>query len=125
LTMAAVFGEQGQRLSDQYVENLLRREDMWILAATLKDEIVGGLTAHSLPMTRTESREILIYDLAVLPKHQRCGVGSLLVSHLREIARAAEIHDLFVPADDEDAHALDFYRALGGVASAVTIFTFG
>jgi aminoglycoside 3-N-acetyltransferase I len=29
-----------------------------------------------------------------------------------------------VLADDEDQHALDFYRALGGAASPVTMFDF-
>ena len=32
--------------------------------------------------------------------------------------------DIFVPADDDDIHALDFYRALGGEESPVTFFTF-
>lgn len=32
---------------------------------------------------------------------------------------------VFVPADNVDIHALDFYRALGGVAAPVTIFEFG
>jgi aminoglycoside 3-N-acetyltransferase I len=43
---------------------------------------------------------------------------------LREEAARAGIETLFVPADDEDEHALDFYRALGGVPAPVTIFTF-
>jgi aminoglycoside 3-N-acetyltransferase I len=32
---------------------------------------------------------------------------------------------MFVPADNEDEHAIDFYHAIGGEASAVTFFTFG
>jgi len=31
---------------------------------------------------------------------------------------------VFVPADDEDQHALDFYRAVGGQAQSVTFFNF-
>ncbi len=88
-------------------------------------QIVGGLTAHTLPMTHSESDEIFIYDIAVRAEHQRRGVGRLLVAHLRQVASDAEIHDLFVPADDEDTHAIEFYRALGGVGAPVTFFTFG
>jgi aminoglycoside 3-N-acetyltransferase I len=91
----------------------------------LGEQIVGGLTAHTLPMTRSESREIFIYDIAVRADHQRRGVGRLLMSHLIRTASDAGIHDLFVPAEDEDVHALEFYRALGGAASPVTFFTFG
>jgi aminoglycoside 3-N-acetyltransferase I len=46
------------------------------------------------------------------------------VAHLREAAAAIGIRDVFVPADDDDVYALDFYRAVGGSASPVTIFTF-
>jgi aminoglycoside 3-N-acetyltransferase I len=48
-----------------------------------------------------------------------------LVAALREAAAAEGIHVAFVPADNEDTHALDFYRAIGGVPAPVTIFTFG
>jgi aminoglycoside 3-N-acetyltransferase I len=124
-TMAEVFEEDHEPLSDEYVGKLLAQGQLWVLAATMGDEIVGGLTAHTLPMTRSESREIFIYDIAVRASHQRRGVGRLLMSHLARLAGEAGIADMFVPADDEDSHALEFYRALGGVASPVTLFTFG
>jgi len=122
--MAEVFGEKHEPMSDECLAGLLARDQFWALAATLDKEIVGGLTAHTLPMTRSESREVFIYDIAVREDHQRRGVGRLLMSHLARTAGDAGIHELFVPADDEDAHALEFYRALGGVASHVTFFTF-
>jgi aminoglycoside 3-N-acetyltransferase I len=122
--MAAVFEEKHDELSDAYIAGLLGREQVWLLAAMLGEEIAGGLTAHTLPMTRSESSEIFIYDIAVRVDHQHKGVGRLLMSHLRSLAREAGIDDIFVPADDEDAQALEFYRALGGVASSVTFFTF-
>jgi aminoglycoside 3-N-acetyltransferase I len=124
-TMAAVFEEGHAPLSDGYVTRLLARDDLFVLAATWRAEVVGGLTAHVLPMTRSESREVFIYDLAVRADHRRRGVGRLLLSHLRQGADDAGIDDLFVPSDDEDTDALEFYRALGGAASSVTIFTFG
>ena len=63
--MAAVFGEvKGGPLSDAYVAQLLSRRDFWAIAAFDGDEVVGGLTAHTLPMTREESSEIFLYDRA-------------------------------------------------------------
>jgi aminoglycoside 3-N-acetyltransferase I len=122
--MAAVFVEESGALSDGYLDRLLGGEDFWAIAALAGNDVVGGLTAHTLPMTRSESSEVFIYDIAVRQDHQRQGVGRQLVSALRDAASAAEIQDVFVPADNEDADALEFYRALGGQAAPVTFFTF-
>jgi aminoglycoside 3-N-acetyltransferase I len=122
--MAEVFEEEGEPLGDGYLDRLLAREEFWALAALDGDQIVGGLTAHVLPMTSAETAELFIYDVAVRRDRQRSGVGRRLIGDLRERAAAAGIEIMFVPADNDDAHALDFYRALGGVASPVTFFTF-
>ena len=123
--MAEVFEERREDLSDSYVDRLLAREDFWAIAAFAGDQVIGGLTAHTLPMTKAQSSEIFIYDIAVRRGHQRTGVGKLLVAELRALASAAGIHEIFVCADSEDAHALDFYRALGASGSSATMFTLG
>jgi aminoglycoside 3-N-acetyltransferase I len=122
--MADVFEEPNQDLDDAYLTALLGRSDFWALAALDGNEVIGGVTAHALPMTRSPTYELFIYDVAVRGDRQRGGVGRQLLQALREGALAAGITVAFVPADDEDEHALDFYRALGGVPQAVTIFTF-
>ena len=124
-TMARVFATDAEVLSDGYLSRLLDRADFWALAASVDGQLVGGLTAHTLPLTRAEVSEVFIYDIAVVPDWQRRGVGRQLISTLRSQAARAGIQVVFVPADDEDTHALDFYRALGGVPAPVTIFTFG
>lgn len=121
--MAAVFAEDAEPLTDGYLDWLLDRDSFWAIAAFAGDDIVGGITAHTLPMTRSPSSEVFIYDLAVRQDHQRQGVGSRLVLELREAAVAAGFGEVFVSADNEDKHALDFYRAQGAAASPVTFFT--
>lgn len=123
--MAETFGEGHEELSDAYVGELLARADFWAIAAIDGDEVVGGLTAHTLPMTRAEAAELFIYDLAVRPDRQRQGIGRMLVAHLVAEAAGAGIGVVFVPADDGDEHALDFYRSIGGRPSPVTIFDLG
>jgi aminoglycoside 3-N-acetyltransferase I len=121
--MAAVFEEPFEVLSAGYVASLLARPDFWLLAALRDGVPIGGVTAHALPMTRSESTELFIYDLAVSAAEQRRGVGRALVGALRSQAAEVGIHVTFVPADNDDTHALDFYRAIGGEAAPVTIFT--
>lgn len=122
--MAKVFEEGSEQLSDAYVDQLLGREEFWAIAAFVDNEIVGGITAHTLPMTRAQASEIFIYDIAVRSEHQRTGIGRRLMAELQTQAAGMGIRDLFVPADNEDVHALDFYRVLGGEPAPVTIFTF-
>lgn len=122
--MAEVFEEPCEPLRESYLRRLLGREDFWLLAALDGDRPVGGLTAWALPLTRVESREMFVYDLAVHPTNQRRGIGRMLVHEVRRLAVAQGILVAWVPADNEDEHAIEFYRALGGTASPVTIFTF-
>jgi aminoglycoside 3-N-acetyltransferase I len=122
--MADVFNEECEALNDGYIDRLLAREDFWMLAALLDDQVIAGLTAHSLPMTTAEESELFLYDIAVRRDHQRTGVGRRLITELLEKAAACGIKSVFVAADNEDVHALDFYRALDGTAGPVTVFTF-
>jgi aminoglycoside 3-N-acetyltransferase I len=122
--MHDVFGESHLPLRGGYLDGLLRREDFWAIAALAGNEIVGGLTAHTLPMTRSETAEVFIYDIAAHADHRRAGVGRLLMVTLREAAHAAGVPDLFVSVDAADDEAIAFYRAVGGVQADVRHFTF-
>jgi aminoglycoside 3-N-acetyltransferase I len=80
--------------------------------------------AYALALTRTETTELFIYDVAVRPDRQRRGVGRALWTALLAEASAAGIAVMFVPAETADVHAIEFYRALGGTPTPVTMFTF-
>jgi aminoglycoside 3-N-acetyltransferase I len=122
--LGEVFEEKCAPLSDRYLEQLLAREDFWALAALSGEDIIGGATAYTLPMTCQETAEIFIYDVAVISTHRRKGVGRQLIRGLRQEAAKAGIHELFVAADNLDEHALDFYKRLGRAATATTLFAF-
>jgi aminoglycoside 3-N-acetyltransferase I len=124
LIMAQMFNEDSAPLGSPYLKGLLSRGDFWAFAALVGKEVVGGITGFNLPLTRLERRELFIYDLAVKVDWQRKGIGRALFDSLRQAAAAEGIGEGFVLADDEDTHALDFYRALGASASPVTAFSF-
>ena len=122
--MADVFEERRHPLPDDYVDALLARADFWALAAVDDDGPVGGITAHVLPMTRSPSRELFVYDVAVREDRQRRGIGRAMLVELGAQAGREGIASVFVAVADEDVHAMDFYRAVGGAESPVTMFSF-
>jgi aminoglycoside 3-N-acetyltransferase I len=122
--MATAFAEQQRHLSDMYLHRLLDRRDVWVLAAFVDDAVVGGLTAHALPMTRREATEIMIYDLAVQKEYRRLGVARQLITELRALAATDDLGDVFVVVDNDDQHALAFYQAVHGEPMPTTMFTF-
>jgi aminoglycoside 3-N-acetyltransferase I len=122
--MTDVFAEKRGLLSDTYIDRLLGRDDFWAIAASVGGDVVGGVTAHTLPMTKAEFSEVFIYDFAVRQDMQRRGIGRQLMAALSVAVGAARIRSIFVAANDEDAHALEFYRALGGAPAPVTVFSF-
>jgi aminoglycoside 3-N-acetyltransferase I len=122
--LARVFDEPHETLDHTYLERLLHEQRFWALAAVTEGVIIGGLTAWELPLTARQSHELMIYDLAVDPAHWRQGIGRRLVASLLQQASEQAIRVAWVPVDNEDTHALDFYRSIGGKAGAATIFTF-
>lgn len=128
--MADVFDEDSgelaaEPLTAKYLGQILNEASFWALAAFDADLAIGGLTAHTLPMTRSACAELFIYDLAVRCDYRRQGVATELIRALRASAADEGIDVVFVPADNEDRHALDFYLAQGATAAPVTHFTFG
>jgi aminoglycoside 3-N-acetyltransferase I len=127
----ALFGLMSRVLDDPHMPTdlayrraLLRRRELWIVAAFSQEKIVGGLTAHALPMTRAARSELFIYDLAVDPPCQRRGIGRALIEFLREHALVGSTSDAFVLAEADDDDAIAFYRAIGGTDSSAQMFVF-
>lgn len=93
-----------------------------VYVALQGERVVGGLTAYELPAYSQEGADMYLYDLAVHPDFQRKGVGTALVDGLLEECKRRQVRTCFVQAHLEDAHALHFYRALGGEEEEVAHF---
>jgi aminoglycoside 3-N-acetyltransferase I len=107
-----------------YLERLLFSERHLVFALTYQHELVGALTAHLLPDLYSENTEVFIYDIAVKPQWQRLGFGARLLKAVQNNALKNGYAHIWVAADVEDEHALDFYRKHGGEASEVQHFEF-
>lgn len=123
MVMAQTFGE-GTGASAARLDQLLHDDRFWLYAAFDDSRPVGGLAAHVIPITREDGSELFIYDIAVQESHQRQGVGTELMSAVLKDAKESGLLCAFVPADDEDRHAMDFYQAIGGESQPVTFYNF-
>jgi aminoglycoside 3-N-acetyltransferase I len=108
--------------NDAYLRRLLGSSHFMVYVIRTDDTTVGGLTAHVLPSYYFESCEVYVYDLAIVKEFQRKGMGKKLMSALKDDCKALGFKEVFVQADLVDAHALEFYRSIGGTAESVVHF---
>lgn len=94
-----------------YLRRLLSKPDFIVFVAILKDEVIGGLTAYTLPQYYSEKPLAYIFDLAVLQKYQRQGIGRGLIDAINDYCRAQGYEEVFVQADRIEQYAVDFYRS--------------
>jgi aminoglycoside 3-N-acetyltransferase I len=107
---------------EKYIQKFLSDDAHIVLVALEDTVVVGGLVAYELKKFEQARSEIFIYDLAIYSSHQRHGIGTDLLSTLKQIAQQKKAYTIFVQADKEDEGAVSFYRTLN--SSEVEGFVF-
>ena len=111
-------------VNDKNIRSLIAKPDFICFFAFIGDEVVGGLTGYEFLMYDQKGSSMYLYDLAVDKNYQRRGIGSNLVGELKDYCRSKDIKDLFVQANVEDQHAIEFYNKIGGDDSETVQFSF-
>jgi len=93
-----------------HLQQLLSRDDFAVIVATQGNEVIGGLTVYTWQQYYAVKPLAYIYDLAVLTRCQRQGIGRLLIAFTLDHYRKSGYEEVFVQADRIDDYALDFYR---------------
>ncbi len=99
--------------SDDYLNELLADGKFVTLAAILKGQVIGALTAYEMRKFEQERSEFYIYDLAVAEEERRKGVATALIGRLREIAKAQGAWTVMIQADWNDKIPVTLYSKLG------------
>ena len=107
-----------------YLMKLLTNPEFIVYAIIVENKLAGGLTAYELTSYYTKASEIFIYDIAIQPVFQRKGLGKELLLSLKAYGKQKSIDTIFVDANIEDEHAVDFYHSTGGKAEKVIQFTY-
>lgn len=94
-----------------YLQNLLTKPNFITVIAKADHKVLGGLTAYIIDQYYSKKPVAYIYDLAVLKRCQRQGIGKALIKYLTEYCKENDFEEVFVQADRIDDYALDFYRS--------------
>lgn len=110
--------------SKEYLQTLLDNDNIIFCVALSNNVLIGGLTAYLLPSVYYPSNQIYIYDLAVKQTMQRQGIGKAIITFLKNYCIELGYKEIYVQADLEDQHAIDFYNATGGHPEKVIHFSY-
>jgi|SRR6185312_5765769 len=110
--------------NSEYFQTLLDNDNIIFCVALLGNFVIGGLTAYILPSVYYPSSQVYIYDLAVKPNMQRQGIGQKIIAFLQNCCIELGHAEIYIQADIEDQHAIDFYKATGGHPEKVIHFTY-
>jgi aminoglycoside 3-N-acetyltransferase I len=109
---------------DPHLVKLLENPYFIVFVVCIDNKVIGGLTAYELPSYYATRSEIFIYDIAIDPSSQRKGLGKQLVAALKQYGKEKDTSVLFVDANEEDEHAVDFYHTTGGEAANIIQFSY-
>jgi aminoglycoside 3-N-acetyltransferase I len=107
-----VFEMKKQPHADKiHLQKLLDKDSFFAIIAKAENKIVGGLTVYILDQYYSNKPVGYIYDLAVLPKYQRKGVGRSLIDFTARYCKEQGFEEMFVQVHKADGHAIEFYRS--------------
>ncbi len=110
--------------SDEYLTNLLRGDDFFVIVAIADEKVIGGLTAYELRKYKREETVVFIYELGVEKPFQRQGIATALIESLKGVCREKGIKEMFVGALADNKPAVKLYENTGGDAEKVVEFRY-
>jgi aminoglycoside 3-N-acetyltransferase I len=120
-----VFEMKNFQMPDKdHLQQLLEKDSFFVFVALADHQVVGGLTSYTLQQYYSIKPLVYIYDLAVRSEYQRQGIGKKLISAINSYCQEMGMEEVFVQADEEDGHALEFYRATGATSGKVVHFNY-
>lgn len=101
--------------SDEYVAEILAKDDFHVLVALENDEFAGGLTAYEMKMYKSVFTQMFLYEIAVEEIHRQKGAGTALVEFLKKFCLEKGITEMFVGTDQDNFAARKLYSTTGGI----------
>ena len=102
--------EDPTMLDEVHLKGVLAKNVFKVFVVLKGQEVVGGLTVYHIDQYYSVKPLAYIYDLAVMSKFQRQGIGQQLIQYVKEYYAEAGYEEVFVQAESDDEQAVNFYR---------------
>lgn len=96
-----------------YLNSLLQDPDIIFMVVEVDGKIIGGLSAYVLSQYYSKEKHAYIHDVAISTAYRRKGIGKKLIAAFNDYCQKMNYAEVFVAAEKEDVHAVEFYRATG------------
>lgn len=108
--------------SDDYLAEMLARNDFHVIVALENQQLIGGLTAYEMKMFKRETTEMFLYEIEVAESHRQKGVGKALIEFLKRICVEKGIVEMFVGTERANFPARKLYETTGGKADENSVW---
>jgi ribosomal protein S18 acetylase RimI-like enzyme len=92
----------------------------YLLVAVNGTDPTGYLVAYELQRPDREQSMVFLYDITVVNKHRRQGIGTALIERLKLICSTKPMMKMFVPTHRSNEPAVKLFKKTGAVLSNET-----
>ncbi len=104
-------------LSNKNLEKLLDDHRSYLFAAIIDGRVVGYVLAYRFPSLYSEGFLAYLYDIEVLQKHRRKGVGKLLIETMLANLKSDGVKELWLGTAVDNAEGQGLFSSTGAEKS--------
>ncbi len=108
--------------SENYLTEILAKDDFHVIVALKNNQLIGGLTAYEIKMFKRETIEMFLFEIGVEKSQRKKGVATALIEFLKEICIAKGIIEMFVGTGKDNLAARRLYLTTGGKADENSVW---
>lgn len=113
-----------EKPSAVHLETLLTDDRTYLLAAIIDNKVVGYCLAYKFPSLYTTDYLAYLYDIEVLEKYRRKGVGRLLIETLLTHLKCDGVTELWLGTAINNVGGQALFSSTGGIRSGETFNDF-
>ncbi len=107
-----------------HLEKLLKDDRSYLFAAIIDNIVVGYTLAYRFPSLYAVENLAYLYDIEVLPKHRKKGIGRQLIKALITHLKNDEVNELWLGTAVDNISAQSLFTATGGFKSGETFYDY-